>query len=235
MRALVLADGRPPSRAALDAAWPGWDRPVDLVVAADGGARLAAALGLSIDRWVGDGDSLGADGVEALRARGVPVETAALDKDESDTELGLIAALAGGATEVVLLGALGGPRPDHELANVLLLGHPALAGRRASILDPSARIRLVAAAASRPAPHAPPGAGPAELELDGRIGDLVTLLPLGPVDGVTTVGLRYPLTDAALPFGPARGLSNVRVATNATVRIRAGRLLVLEAPATLSA
>ena len=60
-RAIVLADGAAPTRAQLDAAWPGWDAGIALVVAADGGARHATALGLRVDRWVGDGDSIDPD------------------------------------------------------------------------------------------------------------------------------------------------------------------------------
>ena len=33
--AIVLADGAVPSRAQIDAAWPGWDAGVSLVIAAD--------------------------------------------------------------------------------------------------------------------------------------------------------------------------------------------------------
>ena len=138
-RALVLADGTAPTRPQLDAAWPGWDEDVDLVVAADGGARMADGLGLRIDRWVGDGDSLGSDGLAELRRRGVAVSLESVDKDATDTELALEAALAAGARSVVILGALGGPRPDHALANVALLGHPSGSGRDLAILDPSAR------------------------------------------------------------------------------------------------
>ncbi len=52
--------------------------------------------------------------------------------------------------------------------------------------------------------------------------------------GVTIHGLAYPLVDEPLPAGPARGLSNIRVAQDAAVTVRAGRLLVVEGPATLS-
>ena len=68
MDALILADGDGPTRAELDRAWPGWDASIGLVVAADGGARLAVPLGVTIDRWVGDGDSLGPEAVAALEA-----------------------------------------------------------------------------------------------------------------------------------------------------------------------
>jgi thiamine pyrophosphokinase len=219
-RALVLADGAAPTRAQLDRAWPGWDADIDLVVAADGGARLADALGLRLDRWVGDGDSLGADGLDELRRRGIDIRLEPLAKDASDAELALITALDSGAASVVILGALGGPRPDHELANVALLGHPAATGREVSLLDPTARIRLLAGPVAR-------------LRLPGRIGDLVSLIPLETTVGVVTVGLQYPLSGESLPFGPARGISNVRIASPAEVSFERGRLLVVEVPATL--
>ncbi len=223
--ALVLADGDAPSRAALDAAWPGWAEGVDYVVAADGGARLAAILGLRIDVWTGDGDSLGAEGIEELRAAGVPMERAPTDKDESDTQLGLLVAMRAAVREITILGALGGPRIDHAIANIQLLAYPGTLGIPVTLLDPKSRIRLV---------QAPGNDGAvAYLDLSGRVGDFVSLIPLDDVSGVTTTGLRYELRDELLLVGPARGLSNVRDAVVADVRIRGGRLIVVEVPATL--
>lgn len=226
MHALILADGDAPPRAALDAAWPGWDGGVDLVVAADGGARHAAGLGVAIDRWVGDGDSLDPAALLDLAASGIPIERARPDKDESDTELAVFAALARGATRLTIVGALGGRRRDHELANVALLALDELAGLDVVIVDATARIRMVRA----------PGAdgSSATVELVGRMGDLVTLLPWGAsVSGVTTGGLRYELADEPLVVGRARGLSNVRTAPAATVTVRSGRLVIVESPASL--
>jgi len=220
VRALVIADGAPPDRAALDRAWPGWDDGVELVVAADGGARHAAALGRSIDRWVGDGDSLGSDGVAALRAAGVPVRLVPVDKDESDTELAVLEAVEAGANDVTIVGALGGARFDHGLANVTLLDAPALAGRQARLLEPGTRVSMLR--------------GPSTIVLEGQAGDVVTLLPLGDdADGVTTEGLRYPLADETLSAGRTRGLSNVRLVGRSRVSLRGGRLLVVETPVTL--
>ncbi|HEV7605239.1 MAG TPA: thiamine diphosphokinase, partial [Candidatus Limnocylindrales bacterium] len=110
MVALILADGDAPARSVLDAAWPGWDESVDLVIAADGGARHASTLGVVIDVWVGDGDSIGEAALASLAAAGVPIERSRPDKDESDTELAMAAALRLGATGIVIVGALGGPR-----------------------------------------------------------------------------------------------------------------------------
>jgi thiamine pyrophosphokinase len=221
VRALVIADGAPPDRAALDRAWPGWDDGLELVVAADGGARHAAALGRSVDRWVGDGDSLGSDGVAALRAAGVPVRLVPVDKDASDTELAILDAVDLGADDITIVGALGGARFDHGLANVTLLDAPALVGRQARLLEPGARVSLLR--------------GPSTIVLEGQAGDIVTLLPLGDdADGVTTEGLRYPLADETLSAGRTRGLSNARLVGRSRISLRGGRLLVVETPATLS-
>jgi thiamine pyrophosphokinase len=227
--AVVLADGAAPSRAQLDAAWPGWDAGVALVIAADGGARHARDLGLALDRWVGDGDSIDPAALKALAASGVPIELVEAEKDASDTELALLAAVAAGADEITILGALGGPRTDHALVNVALLGLGALDGRQTRLFDErAARITLVKASAS--------GLDSASVaaELAGRVGDLVTLVPIGgDAVGVATRGLRYPLAGETLNAGTSRGLSNVRTSQVATVSLSRGRLLVIETPATV--
>jgi thiamine pyrophosphokinase len=227
MQVVILADGAVGSRDALDAAWPGWLDPGAAVIAADGGARHASALGLRIDRWVGDGDSLGEAGIAELRATGVDIDRFPLDKDQSDTELAIVAALERTPDSIAILGALGGPRVDHALANVTLLSMPALAGVDVRIVAVDARIRLLRAPM--------PDSGPADAELDGRAGDLVTLLPVGgDAVGITTSGLEYALDDDTLNEGYTRGLSNQRTTPVARVRFRSGRLLVIETPATLS-
>jgi len=218
LHAILVGDGDVPARAALDAAWPGWDTDAGLLLAADGGATKALAAGLAPDLVVGDADSLGPAGLAAVREAGIPVELAVVAKDESDLELAVLAAVARDATRITILGALGGARFDHALANAWLLAHPALVGRAAVLLDAATRVRLLDASAA-----------PASAVLQGRIGDLVSLFPFGAdAAGVATAGLAYPLRDEPLRFGPARGLSNVRCGPEARVSLRAGRLLIVE-------
>jgi thiamine pyrophosphokinase len=228
IKALVLADGASTNRQALDQAWPGWSDGVRLVVAADGGAALAGPLGVSIDRWVGDADSIEPAALDQLRDAGVAIAMAPRDKDASDTELAILDALEAGATDVTVIGALGGSRLDHALANIGLLSLAGLAAVSARLLDPAARVTLI---------RAPGPEGQAvRAELRGRPGDVVSLLAMGAdVEGVTTEALRYPLHDEPLRAGPARGLSNVRLGQVAAVTVRRGHLLVIESPATLSA
>ena len=219
---VVVAAGDVPTRSALDAAWPGWDVGIAAVVAADGGLANADALGLAPTCIVGDLDSAEPARVAEAAASGVRIVRATVAKDESDTELAVIEAVRLGATTVTVLGALGGPRLDHALANVWLLALPALAGLPAVLLDGHARVSLLTAPS--------PGGGVVRRRLGGPAGSTVSLLPFGgDVGGVTTTDLRYPLRDEPLLTGPARGLSNVVTGPDAAVALRRGRLLVIEA------
>jgi thiamine pyrophosphokinase len=218
---LVVADGDVAPLAALDEAWPGWSDGIAEVVAADGGLLRAWTLGLEPAVLVGDLDSLQAADVAAAADRGVAVIRASPDKDESDAELAALEAVRRGATRITVLGAFGGPRLDHALANVWLLAHPGLAGAEVVLLDERWRASLISAPAA--------GDAPVRVPLPGPVGALVSLLPHGgDVTGITTEGLRYPLRDEPLVVGPARGLSNVRIAEDAAVTVRGGRLLVVE-------
>ena len=220
----MVADGDVATRAALDEAWPGWSDGVAEVVAADGGLLRATTLGLEPAVLVGDLDSLEPADVAAAAERGVEVVRASPDKDESDAELACLEAVRRRATRVTVLGAFGGPRLDHALANVWLLAHPGLTGVEVVLLDARWRASLISA----------PGAGdaPVRARLPGPVGALVSLLPHGgDVIGITTEGFRYRLRDEPLVVGPARGLSNVRTSEDAAVTVRRGRLLVVETAA----
>jgi thiamine pyrophosphokinase len=209
---VIVADGDIGPGPALDSAVSG----VDLVVAADGGARKAAALGLKPNVVVGDGDSLSPDAAGELRSQGVEVIVHPVEKDESDTELAVREALARGATSLVVLGVFGGERVEHTVANLLLLTLPGVAAIDASLVDGPSTVRAIGVT------------GRGSLTIRGDVGDYVSLLPLSPsVTGVTTAGMRYPLAEATLNQGATRGLSNELQDTLATVTTRAGRLAVI--------
>lgn len=209
MKAVVVASGE------LDADDLRHLDDAELIVAADGGAIPLRAAGCRIDLLVGDLDSADATLVEQLGAAGTRIERHPADKEASDTELAVRAALAHGATRLVLLGVTGKRRLDHELANLLLLADPALDGLDARIVHGPTTVRVAG--------------GGGRLELEAGAGDLVTLLSIGGnADGVSTTGLRWALDDATLRMGGSRGLSNEVVAPGASVRVEHGTLLVVE-------
>jgi thiamine pyrophosphokinase len=213
--ALIVADGD------VDGAWLASlldgapTRP--LIIAADGGAAKADAQGCTPDLVVGDLDSLVDADRQRLEAVGVEFRVAERDKDHSDMELCLIAALESGTRRISILGAFGPSRPEHSIANLLLLADPRFDGLDVELLAQGSRLLRIGTAA-----------GPGEAVISGRPGDFVSLFPLGTrADGVTTQGLRFPLRDESLPLGPSRGLSNELLAADARVSSRRGCLLVV--------
>jgi len=214
VRAIILAGGDQPDPRALSVAWPGWER-ADLVIGADGGARAAAPLGLPLHLIIGDFDTLTAREVEEFAARGVRVERLPHEKEATDTELALLAALDAGATEVVILGALGssGGRSDHALGTISLLAHPRARGVKLSLLDPTSRIQLLVA--------------PVRRAITSRPGAIVSLVPWGADARVTTEGLRWSLRNERLISGSTRGLSNESLGEGA-IEVHEGALLLSE-------
>jgi thiamine pyrophosphokinase len=162
---------------------------------------------------IGDMDSLPDGDRAVLEGAGSRFVVHPRAKDETDLELTLRHAVSQGATEIVILGALGG-RLDHTLSNVLLLAHPKLKGLSVRIADRRQEALLLR--------------GGEGVDLDGQPGDLVSLLPLGGrAEGVSTIGLEWRLKGDALDFGQSRGVSNVMLGTAARVEVEAGCLLVV--------
>ena len=216
-----------PPRAALDAAWPGWaddDRARRRRRRRRAPRRARSACGIDL---LGRRRRLDRPGrLAALEAAGVADRPRRRpDKDESDTELAVRAAVDAAPTAIVILGALGGPRLDHALANVGLLALPALGGppRR-----PPRRDRR-ADRAGHARPTATGGRSRDPLAGSGRR-LVVSLLPLGDgVDGVTTDGLGYPLARrAAARRAGARPVERPRRAGRRGRPLRRGVLLVVE-------
>ena len=212
MRALILAGGDQPDPALLDAHWPGW-RAVSFVVAADGGARHAAPLGLPLHQVVGDFDSLSAADADELEAAGVTVTRFPTNKDATDTELALLAALDAGATEIALLGTWGG-RSDHAIGTLALLAHPRCGEAAVVILDEQTRTQLVRSGTS--------------LTLRGAVGRIISITPWGGDATVSATGVRWTLDSAVLVAGSTRGISNVATAAEAVITAHEGAVLVSE-------
>lgn len=159
----------------------------DLVVAADGGARHAALLGVEIDLWVGDFDSSEGLNVDA------PREQHPAAKDSTDFELAVRVARQRGARELVILGAFGG-RFDHAFA--LALGACRLAGEGLKVTLHSgdeAGYPLL--------PRVPIGLGL-------QRGQIFSVLAASELRGLTLRGARWPLTDADVPLGSGFTVSN---------------------------
>jgi len=189
----------------------------DRIIAADGGAAAALRYGRVPATVVGDFDSLDASVQQQLREQGSQFIQAAVEKNETDTELAVQVAIEQGASAITLLGALGGARFDHTMANILLLA--GIHDVPTRIIDGPSTCWLLR--------------GPGQSIIQGHTGDLLSLLPLtGEATGVRTTGLYYPLHGETLYFGKPRGVSNVLTQEHAEVSLETGMLLIIHTDVT---
>lgn len=180
------------------------------IVAADNGATTALAFGLLPDLVIGDLDSIEPPTLAQLQQAGVPIEEYPRDKDATDGELAVDRALQMQPNELYLLGFLGGPRLDQELANVLLLTHIELPVVLLDEHNECVLLRPGEVHAWRTQPD-----------------EVISLLALSDaVTGVHTTGLRWRLENARLRLGQTRGVSNEPISEQAAVRMESGLLLV---------
>jgi thiamine pyrophosphokinase len=184
-------------------------RQSSLVVAADGGANSAAAIGLKPDIIIGDLDSVRPATLRAFKnSRVIRVRR----QDNTDMEKALDYLRAERVDRVFLLGATG-KRLDMTLANLTVLWRYTNAmeivvvGNGWYAVPVTGRCRIAA----------------------GK-GTTVSLLPFTPCTGVTLRGLQYPLTNASWKAGEV-AVSNVVTRKELSVHIKKGKalLIVLEA------
>jgi len=208
MHIVIFAGGSVRAGKAVDAVIAQADR----IIAADGGAAAALRYGRVPAAVVGDFDSLDDRVQQQLREQGSQFIQAAVEKNETDTELALQVAIEQGASVITLLGAIGGARFDHTMANILLLASVETIPLR--IIDGPSSCWLLR--------------GPGHSIIQGHTGDLLSLLPLtSEATGVRTTDLYYPLHGETLSFGKPRGVSNVLTGEHAGVYLEQGLLLVI--------
>lgn len=189
-----------------------------IVIGVDSGIDRAHEAGFVIDIAVGDFDSVTARGlVEAERA-GADIVRHPTVKDRTDLELAIDLAIEQAPQRIVFV-AMAGGRPDHELAGLMLLSDPRLRLFDVDVLLPAAKVAVVQNRRT----------------LTGRVGDLVSLIPIGgSCFGISTSGLRYVLEDETLHASSGRGVSNLMDAPVAVVSVRTGTLLAFQPLAEVS-
>ncbi len=183
------------------------------VIAADSGLHHAADLGIGVDLVIGDMDSVDPGTLAAAVGRGSRKELHPTDKDRTDLELAIDAALDRGARTLLIVGAHTG-RLDHLLGAMGLFS--ATAPHVDEIIWTDGLTEVYGCVPGHP------------VIVNGRVGDGVSLIPGSTnVSGIRTEGLRWRLFDDALPAGSTRGISNVIATTPVSVSVEAGTLLVV--------
>lgn len=205
MKALIVLGGDKPTKALLERC----AEMADLTIAADKGLEAFALAGIAPDLLLGDMDSVNAATLDAWSTHS-EMERLPCEKDDTDGGHAVGVALARGAKEITILGALGG-RMDHAMANLMLLKRAHEGGAFAEIVDERVRIVRI----------------DQEITLEGAKGDTISLIPIGQAEGVTLEGLYYHSREAlSFDFVHPLGISNVVTEDTARITVSSGDLLL---------
>jgi thiamine pyrophosphokinase len=200
MKVVILCDGKPPRLSQLK------NQISDhvLLIAADGGTRIAQQFNLVPDVIVGDFDSYRPTGNEESEMIHDP------GQETNDLEKALSIALQKGAEHVIVFGATG-KRLDHTLKNLSVLKQFDSKFKSLIFKDTYSDILLIQS--------------PFRTELPK--GTSVSLFPLsGKVEGITTKGLLYQLNNETLQNGVRDGSSNRTVKKELEIEFKKGDLLL---------
>lgn len=194
MKAIILLNGEPYSGEIDDS---------DAYVYCCDGAYRWAKGRVRIDETLGDFDSLG------FLPDPPPREIYPSEKNFTDGEIALFAAIDGGFTYIEIYGG-GGRREDHFVGNLHLLRAAGERGAFAVLKTDYADIYEAEG----------------EIGLNGLEGKTVSLFPFGgDVHMIESEGLKYPLNGLTLRYGQSRGISNVVLSDRARV-LSEGKILV---------
>ncbi|MBN2226234.1 MAG: thiamine diphosphokinase [candidate division Zixibacteria bacterium] len=184
-------------------------------VAVDGGVRFFRKNKLTPDILIGDFDSsprLSKKYLENIEVVAHPVR-----KDKTDSQLALELALERGASEIDICGAMSTSELDHTLGNIFLLESAHRYAKKVKrdimvrLISPDWIARLVVNDT---------------VALQGRRGDMVSLVPLIAGCRVAYSGLDFPAPKTALMVGDSLTLRNRFVSRRARVTVR-GRMLII--------
>ena len=183
----------------------------DLVICADGGANNAGKLDVVPDYVIGDMDSAEKDILEKLSKKHNSKIIIDHNQDKTDTELAIELAESFNPKEIILLCAIG-TRIDHTIANILCLDR-IKKGINARIIDNKNEIILMDSSS---------------LEFFGKKGDIISIIPLTDVKGLTYEGLKWGLDDKNVKFNWF-GICNQLTSQKGSISVKKGKLVIIKA------
>lgn len=180
----------------------------DIIICADGGANKIALLKIIPHYLIGDMDSVKKSVLQRLTATTKVI----IDKKQHNTDLekAILFAEKFKPTEIKILGALGN-NLDHTIANVISLHHVSKKFK-ISVLDEQHTIFLL---------------NDNSLEICGKRGDIISVIPITHIHGLSYHGLKWPVKNKKVTTGWC-GVRNQMTASKARISLKKGKALVIK-------
>jgi thiamine pyrophosphokinase len=226
-RFLIVTNGKIQSPTALQSSFRKFtnfnlDNKSFTIICADGGINNAAQLSLKVDYLIGDFDSIDEKLLKEIKkdhsVLNAEIEDCEQspeiiydpDQSKTDTRLAVELALKLAAKEIYIIAATGG-RMDHCLSNVLEL----------KFINDKASVRLIDE-------YSEIRYSTKSLELNGEIGETLSIIPLSDIKELSYEGLKYPLDKADITAGTSL-ICNKFSENQARVIFKSGEILIIRA------
>lgn len=203
-KCIILANGRPPENRAFEFLK---SKGFGFFICADGGANTAKNMGLTPDIIIGDLDSV--EDATITHFKNVAKIIKVKRQDDTDVEKALKYAVKKGFTEAVLLGGTG-DRLDHSFGNLGI------------VLKFYGQIKIFLISEQSVLT-----AHEKKVNIDTIKGESISLYGFDKKTKITSSGLKYKLTDEALPFGIRESTSNVANSTMVSLKIKKGKIFLM--------
>ncbi|MCP3898434.1 MAG: thiamine diphosphokinase [Desulfobacteraceae bacterium] len=182
----------------------------DIIICADGGANHLKNMGILPHVIIGDLDSINFQDKSFFKKNNIKFIKHPVDKDATDTELAADYAIKEKACDITFIG-VSGSRLDHTLANIFLLKKITAKNIKCKIIDDNNEIFIVTD----------------KLTVTRTTPSFISIIPLTEkAEGVSTTGLKFPLTNDEIKFGTSIGISNEFLDNKATISVKKGVLIV---------
>ena len=182
---------------------------VSLIICADGGATNARKLDIIPDYIIGDLDSTSSKVLDYFKKHKTKI-IKDNNQDKTDMELAIDLAESFNPTEILILGGIG-YRIDHTIANIFCL-NKIKSNIKTQIIDNKNIIEMV----------------DKSLNINGCKGDLISVIPLTDISGLSYKGMKWIVSNKNTMFGWF-GISNKLTNEKAYISLKKGKLLVIRA------
>ncbi|MCQ2080431.1 MAG: thiamine diphosphokinase [Lachnospiraceae bacterium] len=183
------------------------------VVAADGGICFFLEENIRPDHFIGDMDSTSDSFLKTVKSIFPDLKTNSCSpiKDETDMELGLQDAFSNGCDTAYMFGGLGGERISHAFANIQLMHHFLLEGKKITAYYENAIAYLT----------------DKDIDFKARKAGFISILSLTDEALVSIKGLKYEF-EGKLTNAHALGVSNEFIGKEVHISLDKGVLLIVE-------
>jgi len=203
-KCIIIANGKAPNKKAIDYFI---DKGFTTIICADGGANTAKKINIIPDFIIGDLDSIADKTILYFKSKSNIIKFKR--QNDTDIEKCLKFAVKNGFKEVVLLGVTGN-RLDHTICNLSI------------VIKFHHKIKIYVAAENSfliPFDY--------DIKLKSVQGETISFFAFDDKTYITSLDLKYPLSNTNLKFGIKESASNVSISESIDIKISGGVIFII--------